>query len=138
MKRITVAARTWKKILDEYPNARLIGLTATPCRADGRGLGNFFDQIVEGPQIPELIAQGYLVPTVYYAPANSQPNLKGIKTVAGDYAKHQLSARMNRDDLVGDIVTNWHKFGERRKTLVFCVDVKHSAFTFARSSSDPA
>ena len=120
------AARTWKKILDEYPNARLIGLTATPCRADGRGLGNFFDQIVEGPQIPELIARGYLVPTVYYAPANSQPNLKGIKTVAGDYAKHQLSARMNRDDLVGDIVTNWHKFGERRKTLVFCVDVKHS------------
>ena len=64
-----IAARTWRLILDEYPNAHLIGLTATPCRSDGRGLGNFFDQIVEGPQIPELIAQGYLVPTIYYAPA---------------------------------------------------------------------
>ena len=119
-----IAARTWELILKEYPNARLIGLTATPCRSDGRGLGNFFDEIIEGPQIPELIKQGHLVPTVYYAPA--EPNLKGIKTVAGDYAKNQLAKRMNRDDLVGDIVTNWHKYGERRKTLVFCVDVAHS------------
>jgi DNA repair protein RadD len=81
-------------------------------------------KIDEGPQIPELIKQGHLVPTVYYAPA--EPNLKGIKTVAGDYAKNQLAERMNRADLVGDIVTNWHKYAERRKTLVFCVDVAHS------------
>ena len=44
-------------ILDAYPNARLVGLTATPCRSDGRGLGNYFDELIEGPQIPELIEQ---------------------------------------------------------------------------------
>ena len=49
-----------------------------------------------------------------------------FETRKGDYVVSQLSDRMNRDDLVGDIVSNWHKHGERRKTLVFCVDVAHS------------
>jgi superfamily II DNA or RNA helicase len=119
-----VAAPTWRKIIEAYPNARLIGLTATPCRGDGRGLGNYFSTIIEGPQIPELIAQGHLVGTIYFAPV--VPDLKGVKTQAGDYVVSQLADRMNRDDLVGDIVTHWHKFGERRKTLIFGVDVAHS------------
>jgi DNA repair protein RadD len=119
-----VAARTWLAILAAYPNARRIGLTATPCRGDGRGLGNYFSQIIEGPQVAELIERKYLVPTIYYAPA--EPDLRGVETRQGDYAVGQLSDRMNRDDLIGDIVSNWHKLGQRRKTLVFCVDVAHS------------
>jgi hypothetical protein len=119
-----IAARTWQLILDAYPHARRIGLTATPCRSDGRGLGNYFDELILGPQIPDLIAQKHLVPTVYYAPA--EPDLKGVETRQGDYAIKQLADRMNRDDLVGDIVSNWHKLAQRRKTLVFCVDVAHS------------
>jgi superfamily II DNA or RNA helicase len=118
------AAKTWRLILEAYPNARRIGLTATPCRADGRGLGNYFDELIIGPQIPELIERKYLVKTIYYAPAD--PDLKGVETRQGDYVASQLADRMNRDDLVGDIVSNWHKFGQRRKTLVFCVDVAHS------------
>jgi superfamily II DNA or RNA helicase len=119
-----VAARTWRTIIAAYPNARLLGLTATPCRADGRGLGNYFSTLVCGPQIPELIAQGHLVPTIYYAPC--EPDLRGVQTRQGDYVIRQLADRMNRAALVGDIVANWHKFGARRKTLVFCVDVAHS------------
>jgi DNA repair protein RadD len=119
-----VRAQTWAKILEQYPNARRLGLSATPCRSDGRGLGNFFGTIVEGPQVAELIGQKHLVPTVYYAPV--EPDLKGVKTSQGDYAINELADRMNRPDLVGDIVTNWHKHGERRKTLVFAVDVAHS------------
>jgi superfamily II DNA or RNA helicase len=119
-----VAARTWSGILEQYPNARIVGLTATPCRSDGRGLGNFFDTLIEGPQVAELIEQKHLVPTVYYAPAD--PDLKGVKTQAGDYQINQLADRMNRDDLVGDIISTWHKYGQRHKTLVFCVDVAHS------------
>jgi superfamily II DNA or RNA helicase len=117
-------AKTCAKILDQYPEARRLGLTATPCRGDGRGLGNHFKEIVLGPQVSELIEQGHLVGTVYYAPAT--PNLKGVQTQKGDYVISQLAARVDRDDMVGDIVTQWHKHAERRKTLVFCVNVAHS------------
>ena len=102
MRRITSPSETWRKILEEYPNAYRFGFTATPCRSDGRGLGNFFDTIVEGPQVAELIEQKHLVPTVYYAPV--EPDLKGVETRQGDYAINQLADRMNRDDLVGDVV----------------------------------
>jgi DNA repair protein RadD len=119
-----VGARTWRTILDQYPNARRVGLTATPCRSDGRGLGDYFNKLIETPQIPELIEQKYLVPTIYYAPVD--PDLRGVQTRQGDYAINQLAERMNRDDLVGDIVTNWHKHGQRRKSIIFAVDVAHS------------
>jgi DNA repair protein RadD len=120
-----IVAATWRSILENYPNAKLVGLTATPCRSDGRGLGNYFDRIIEGPQIADLIAQGHLVRTIYYAPTD--PDLRGVETRQGDYVIKQLADRMNRDDLVGDIVSNWHRFAQRRRTLVFCVDVAHSA-----------
>jgi DNA repair protein RadD len=119
-----IAAATWRGILENYPNAKLVGLSATPCRSDGRGLGNYFDRIIEGPQIPDLIALGHLVRTVYYAPA--EPDLRGVETRQGDYVVKQLADRMNRQDLVGDIVSNWFRHGQRRRTLLFCVDVAHS------------
>jgi DNA repair protein RadD len=60
-------AETYRKIIAAYPQAVLLGLTATPCRGDGRGLGAIFDVLVESPQVPELIKQGFLVKTRVYA-----------------------------------------------------------------------
>jgi DNA repair protein RadD len=117
-------ARTYQKVIDQYPDAPIIGLTATPVRGDGRGLGNIFTEIVETPQVAELIELEHLVPTKVYAPVD--PNLKGVKTRTGDYVLEQLSRRMNTDQLVGDVVSDWLKHGERRKTVVFAVDVAHS------------
>jgi DNA repair protein RadD len=119
-----VPAQTYRKLIEAYPNAILLGATATPCRGDGRGLGNFFDCIVETPQVPELIAEGYLVKTRVYAPKDV--DLKGVRVQGGDYVETQLAQRMDRDDLVGDIVSHWHKFGGRRKTVVFAINVAHS------------
>jgi DNA repair protein RadD len=117
-------AETYRKIIAEYPNAILLGLTATPCRGDGRGLGGIFETIVECPQVAELIEQHYLVRTRVFAPVN--PNLRGVETRHGDYVEAQLAERMDRADLVGDIVSHWHKHGERRKTVCFAVNVAHS------------
>ena len=115
---------TYRKIIAAYPNAMLIGLTATPCRGDGRGLGGIFDIIVECPQVAELIGQTYLVKTRHYAPAD--PDLKGVEVRTGDYVEAQLAERVDRSDLVGDIVSQWHRYGERRKTICFAVNVAHS------------
>jgi DNA repair protein RadD len=117
-------SETYRKIIAEYPNAVLLGLTATPCRGDGRGLGGIFEAIVETPQVAALIAQGYLVPTKVYAPVN--PDLRGVHVRQGDYVETELAERIDRDDLVGDVVTHWHRHGERRKTVAFAVSVAHS------------
>jgi superfamily II DNA or RNA helicase len=110
------------------------GLTATPCRGDGRGLGNIFKTMIEAPQVAELIVGGYLVKSRVFAPVD--PDLKGVKTAQGDYVVSQLAGRMNTDALVGDIVTHYHKYGENRATVAFACDVEHSVAikdTFVRS-----
>jgi superfamily II DNA or RNA helicase len=117
-------AETYRKIIAAYPDAVLLGTTATPCRGDGRGLGGIFESIIETPQVAELIEQGYLVKTRVYAPVD--PDLQGVETRKGDYVEWQLDQRINTDRLVGDIVTHWHKFSERRKTVCFACSVSHS------------
>ena len=61
-------AYTYRKIVNSYPDAVIIGLTATPCRGDGRGLGGIFDVIVDCLQVAELIEQKFLVKTRVFAP----------------------------------------------------------------------
>jgi superfamily II DNA or RNA helicase len=117
-------AETYRKIIAGYPDAVLLGLTATPCRGDGRGLGGIFDTMIECPQVAELQDGGYLVKAKYYAP--TKPDLEGVHTRLGDYVENELADRMDKPKLVGDVVTNWHKYGERRKTVVFAVNVQHS------------
>jgi len=117
-------AQSYRKIIDAYPDAVLIGLTATPCRGDGRGLGGIFKEIIEAPQVADLVAGGYLVKSRVYAP--NDPDLKGVKVQVGDYVENQLADRMDQPKLIGDIVAHWLKYGERRKTVAFAVNVPHS------------
>jgi len=119
-------SNSFKNLLREYPHAYLIGLTATPIRNDGRGLGNVYDKIVECSTVRELTEQGYLVPTRIVAP--TLPDLKGLKIAMGDYEKKGLETRMNVPKLIGDIVSHWKKFGEGRPTVVFCTSIKHSKY----------
>jgi DNA repair protein RadD len=119
-------ADTYQKLIEHYPSAMILGLTATPCRGDGRGLGNIFNELVEAPQVAELIQLGFLVPTLIYAPVEKKDVAKGVRVQQGDYAVGQLAHRMNRTDLIGDIVSDWLKHGQRRRTICFAVDVAHS------------
>jgi DNA repair protein RadD len=116
--------RTREQLIALYPGASLLGMTATPCRGDGRGLGNIFTTMIECPQVADLIVGGYLVKSRVYAPVD--PDLRGVRTQRGDYVVGQLERRMNTDPLVGDIVEHWLKYGERRRTVCFAVGVEHS------------
>src|SRR5688572_30425815 len=80
-------AKSWRPC----PMPKIIGLSATPARGDGRGLGGIFDRIIDSPQNADLIALGYLVPTRVFAPHD--PDLKGVQTKAGDYVESQLAER---------------------------------------------
>ncbi|MEQ9643224.1 MAG: DEAD/DEAH box helicase [Alphaproteobacteria bacterium] len=118
------SARTYRRIIEDYPDAVVIGLTATPCRGDGRGLGDDFDAIVECPSVAGLIDTGFLVPTRVFAP--TMPDLSDVKSRAGDYIADQLAKVMDTTKITGDIIEHWHKLAERRKTVVFASSVGHS------------
>jgi superfamily II DNA or RNA helicase len=119
-----VRARTYRWLIESYPGAIILGLTATPCRADGRGLGNVFQGLIEAPSVAELTAAGYLVPAKIYAPV--RPDLTNVQVRRGDYVEGQLAERVNTAKLVGDIVEHWHRLGHGRRTVVFAVNVAHS------------
>jgi superfamily II DNA or RNA helicase len=119
-------AFTYRSLISKYPDATVVGLTATPCRSDGRGLGSAFDTMIESAKVQDLIDRGHLVRTKVYAPTT--PDLTGVQIRCGDYAKNQLAERMIHPRLVGEIVTHWHRLAERRKTVVFASSVEHSIF----------
>ncbi len=119
------AAGSWKKIMEYYSSALKIGCTATPCRLDGKPLGQFFDSLVLGPTIPQLVSKGYLCPhKVYSAPIT--PNLSKIKTIAGDYAKNELFDEMVRADITGDAVKQYRKHADGLPAIAFCINIAHA------------
>jgi DNA repair protein RadD len=117
-------SRTYRRLLEAYPEAVVIGITATPTRSDGRGLGDIFEILIECPPVVELIAGGFLVGTKVFAPTT--PNLEGVRVERGDYVERELASRMDQAELVGDIVSHWHRLAERRRTVVFASSVGHS------------
>ena len=118
------ASDSYREIVERYPTAVLLGLTATPCRTDGKGLGHIYQDLICCPSMAELTEQGYLVPVRYFAP--TAPDLEGVEVRAGDYVEKQLAERMDKAKLVGDVVEHWQKFGEDRQTIVFATNVRHS------------
>ena len=117
-------ARTWQEMADDYQHSILLGLTATPCRGDGAGLGSFWETMIEVTTVEQLMEDGWLVRPKFFAP--SMPDLKGVHTRAGDYVKEEVGERMDKAHLVGDIVDNWIKYSEQRPTVVFASTVAHS------------
>jgi superfamily II DNA or RNA helicase len=120
-----IRGRTREYLVSLYPDAVLLGLTATPCRGDGRGLGNIFETMIQAPQVAELIRLGFLVGARVFAPVDKDI-AKGVRIEKGDYVVSALAARMNTTELVGDVVRDWLQHGERRRTVAFAVDVAHS------------
>jgi len=118
-------AATYARILDHFCAARaVLGLTATPIRADGRGLAESYDALVEAASMGELVQLGFLVPTrMYTAP---DMDLTGIHRRQGDYVLSELGERMNHEILVGNIVTEWQRLASDRRTVVFATTVAHS------------
>lgn len=119
-----ILAATYLRTLKHFAKKTIIGFTATPCRTDGRGLGDVFDMLIQGAKVEELQAQGYLSPLKYYAPV--RPDLSGVKTTGADYNLPQLEEVMTKGELVGKIVPHWQQLAAGRQSVVFATSVKHS------------
>jgi superfamily II DNA or RNA helicase len=118
------AADSYQNVLAAYPDAHIVGLTATPFRLDGRGLGDLFGELVVAAWPDELCADGVLhKPRVW---ASKAPDLRGVRVVAGDYSLGALAERSNTAELNADIVETWKKRAAGSRTVAFAVDIEHS------------
>ena len=119
------AAGSWRQILEHWPDAYRLGVTATPCRLDGRGLSEAFDHLVLGPSVADLTFWGFLSASRIYAPP-VVADLSGIRRRAGDYANDQAAAAMNRPTVTGDAIAHYQRLAEGQQAIAFCCNVAHA------------
>jgi len=111
-------------IIPHYTDAMNIGLTATPARQSGRGLGSHFTRIIQVQSVQQIIDSGYLAGCEYWA--GSHADVSGVRTVNGDFENKGLSSIMNDSVLIGDVVDNWLRLANDRHTIVFATDIAHA------------
>jgi superfamily II DNA or RNA helicase len=118
-------AFTYRRLLELYPDAVIIGLTATPCRLDGKALGDVFQAIEIAATYKDLIKDGFIVePRCFGTPV--EPKLDGVRTQHGDFVIDELADAMMEIDVLGDTVAEYKKHAHGRRTVVFAVNVAHS------------
>lgn len=123
-------AKTYRKILDAYPNSYQLGVTATPIRTDGSGFVDLFDALVTGPTVADLIAAGHL--SRFKMLGAKAMETKGVRTVAGDYSASGLEKANNVVELSGDLVEAYQTHCPDRRCLVFAISVAYSQAIAAR------
>ena len=119
-----IGAASWDALFHAFPEAKILGLTATPWRLDGQGLGRWFGHMVEGPTTGELISEGSLSPFRLFAP--SAPDLSGVGITGGDYQRGALAKAMDRPTIVGDAIGHYRRLCPGKRAVVFAAGVENS------------
>jgi len=119
------AAGQWRQVAEAYADARMVGVTATPERLDGRGLGDMFESMVRGLTVAELMATGFLCEYAIYAPPTGI-DMAGVRTQAGDFSRGDLARAVDRPTITGDAVDHYRRLAPGRRAIAFCVSVEHS------------
>lgn len=120
----------WGTVYEALGKPPVLGVTATPIRSDGIGLGvtagGIFEVMVEGPSISQLIAEGHLVPAKVYGTLE-QPDMTGVrKNKDGDWNQKQLAERTNKPSITGDAVAHFKRICPGARAIVYCTNIKHA------------
>lgn len=119
-----IPAPSWSALAQSYPDALLLGLSATPGRLDGKALDAWFGAIVSGPSTRELIEAGHLARYRYFAPV--LPDLEKVKVREGDYDRKSVETMMMGRAIVGDVVKHYREHADGQTAILFAVSVKAS------------
>lgn len=117
-------AETYKKLWDIYPDAKFLGVTATPVRLSGEGFDDLFDELIVSMSTQKFIEQGYLCPVTHLVCSN--PNLSDVKQKQGDYVTKMLSGVMMDNSIMSDLIESYKEKSAGKTAIVFAVDVEHS------------
>jgi DNA repair protein RadD len=116
---------TWGKVLARWPEAKRLGVTATPLRLDGRGLGFFFDRLLEGPSVAELTALGHLAPCRVFAPPAEAVSKVGIR--GGEFIGEEAERIVNTRVITGSALDHYRRYGDGQRALAFTISISHAA-----------
>lgn len=121
-------AGSWRAILDAYPSARILGVTATPLRLDGKGLGEknggHFQTLISGPSVASLIAAGYLASPVIYTPQTV--DAASVKTLMGDFARAGIVDIVDKPTITGCAIEHYQRICPRASAIAFCASIAHA------------
>ncbi len=119
------------EIISHLPeSSKIIGMTATPERLDGRGLSEVYNALITGPSIPWLMSQGYLSPLRYFSPPLE--GLSDLHVRGTDYDEDELEELLQRRKIYGEMVGHYEKYGRGKAALIFCRSVKSAYQTAER------
>ena len=116
---------TWTKVIAQFNCASLLGVTATPERLDGKGLGAYFDRMVRGPEVQWLIDNGFLARPRYFTPERLV-DTSALHKVAGDFNRKESAEAVDKPTITGDAVQQYRKHCLGKRAVVFCVSVAHA------------
>ena len=124
-------AKTYKGMWDRFPNAKFLGLTATPCRLNGKGFTDLFDVLVQSWSVPEFISKGRLA-TYDFVSIKSDGVTQGLidslqkRGADGDYQNKEMDRVLNKKPSIERLYKSFEKYGKDRKGIVYAINISHA------------
>ena len=124
-------AKTYKEMWERFPNAKFLGLTATPCRLNGKGFTDLFDVLVQSWGVPEFISKGRLVTYDFVSIKSDGVTQRLIDSLQkrgadGDYQNKEMDMLLNKKPSIERLYRSLEEFGKDRKGIVYAINISHA------------
>ena len=124
-------AKTYKGMWDRFPKAKFLGLTATPCRLNGKGFTDLFDVLVQSWSVPEFISKGRLATYDFVSIKSDGVTQRLIDSLQkrgadGDYQNKEMDMLLNKKPSIERLYRSLEEFGKDRKGIVYAINISHA------------
>ena len=124
-------AKTYKEMWERFPKAKFLGLTATPCRLNGKGFTDLFDVLVQSWSVPEFISKGRLATYDFVSIKSDGVTQRLIDSLQkrgadGDYQNKEMDMLLNKKPSIERLYRSLEEFGKERKGIVYAINISHA------------
>ena len=124
-------AKTYKEMWERFPNAKFLGLTATPCRLNGKGFTDLFDVLVQSWSVPEFISKGRLATYDFVSIKSDSVTQRLIDSLQkrgadGDYQNKEMDMLLNKKPSIERLYQSLEEYGKDRKGIVYAINISHA------------
>ena len=124
-------AKTYKEMWERFPKAKFLGLTATPCRLNGKGFNDLFDVLVQSWSVPEFISKGRLATYDFVSIKSDGVTQRLIDSLQkrgadGDYQNKEMDMLLNKKPSIERLYRSLEEYGKDRKGIVYAINIRHA------------